>query len=754
MATTIKITVKSIKGNPIKGLTVKAYTPKEKAGFGKAKKTNANGEVALDTTQKVDFGKDAIFFRVFEGNRLLKTSEKVIGNKNVVLKINPVKLSMLSLPEKEIDKLVDKEIKKELQLRLTDYLYGSIVVQLKDKDNKGLKVLKEQISKLVEEEKFKKGDRQLSTILKKTINSLKKNSRTKVLVEHVVVPEEKEKQSLESFLRLGEAVNKSSWFSDKLKKEAFEKAAGLPFVKADKKEDFKTALDKSLTRDDLIKELIDKEIVAKEYKSKLELWLDASSVLGDHQLIENILKDGTIKTARDLVMLRSKPQEVKRKIVGWEDLIDEDNDLPINGNREDYISLLEDRIAARYPYAFMMDRLVQGDFVDKKNKEQEKRVYKYFNTEKDKHKAVLEGFFNDFPDMDLQKTDLLKNTFYYSKKGGEWKKRKRNSKKINGEINKHLLAMQRIFSLAPTYPLAAAMLKAGFYAAADVSKVPMKELRKRMQAVGVNTEMAQQSIVRLKARAERSVSQTMYLLGNAHALFSNQYTSTNVDITNGVRQELQKELERIPGYEDHFGPQNYCKCAHCQSIFSPGAYFVDLMQYIKWAVEYNGNNNVLPLKARRNDLWEIAINCENAHKEIPYLEVVNEVLEKYAQGLITKGLEILKRNPPQGLKLANLNLYLSRLVADKNITLGNIKDTDVNIFRAIAYHETEAFSSFSLLQPTNLFLEASKLILGHFDLTLFDISEISDTVFDENKTRLYLGITKEEVMQTYEDYEL
>ena len=153
MATTIKITVKSIKGNPIKGLTVKAYTPKEKAGFGKAKKTNANGEVALDTTQKVDFGKDAIFFRVFEGNRLLKTSEKVIGNKNVVLKINPVKLSMLSLPEKEIDKLVDKEIKKELQLRLTDYLYGSIVVQLKDKDNKGLKVLKEQISKLVEEEK-------------------------------------------------------------------------------------------------------------------------------------------------------------------------------------------------------------------------------------------------------------------------------------------------------------------------------------------------------------------------------------------------------------------------------------------------------------------------------------------------------------------------------------------------------------------------------------------------------------------------
>lgn len=743
METTINIKVSTLGKNAIEGLEIQAFSIKGK--IGQAEKTNSQGDVSLKPLLET-IQKNTVFLKLYDSKRLIKTTEKLSAKelKGAVkrIQLNANKLSLLSLPED--DKLY-KVLIKDLQTRLTDYLYASVVAQLKKKEKKGkeLKALREEISKLVEKEDLKKSKRQLSTILKETIKGLKKNPATKVLVEDVVVPEKQEKQSLGSFLRLGEAVNNNSWFRDKLKKEALSKVAELPFVKVRKREEFKAVLSEFLTKEATIKKLIDDKIVTKTNKNKLALWLDVSPILGDDlQLTKKILEDDTIKAARDLVTIRSKPQAGRKIKISWKNLIVKGDDLPITGREEDYIKILEDRIAARYPYAFMMDRLVQGDFVDKKNKEQEEQAYKYLKT--DEHKAELKSFFEDFPDMDLQKIDLLTTTFFYRKKEKKWKRKKRTTKKINGQVNKHLLAMQRIFKVAPTYPLAAAMLKAGFHSAADVSNVPMKELRKRMQAVGVNTEIAQQNIVRLKARTERSVSQMMHWLGNAHALSYSRYADTNVDVTKTVRQELQKELAQIPGYEDHFGPQNYCKCAHCQSIYSPGAYFVDLMQYIKWAVEYNGDNNALRLKTRRNDLWEIPINCKNAHKEIPYLEVVNGVLEKYAQGLITKGLETLKRNPPQGLKLANLNLYLSRLVADKNITLRNIKGPDVNIFRAIAYHETELFSSFSLLQPTNLFLEASKLILGHFDLTLFDISEISDTVFDENKTRLYLGITKEE----------
>ena len=37
---------------------------------------------------------------------------------------------------------------------------------------------------------------------------------------------------------------------------------------------------------------------------------------------------------------------------------------------------------------------------------------------------------------------------------------------------------------------------------------------------------------------------------------------------------------QFEGYDALFGPQDYCKCNHCQSIISPAAYFVDLMDFL------------------------------------------------------------------------------------------------------------------------------------------------------------------------------
>ena len=94
-------------------------------------------------------------------------------------------------------------------------------------------------------------------------------------------------------------------------------------------------------------------------------------------------------------------------------------------------------------------------------------------------------------------------------------------------------------------------------------------------------------------------------------------------------------LQDLPGYSELFGPQNYCKCPHCQSIFGPAAYFVDLMRFIDKKISRrnfinpNLSNHPAYLRNRRADLWSLQLTCENTDTPVRYIEIVNEVLERY-----------------------------------------------------------------------------------------------------------------------------
>ncbi|MBK8887569.1 MAG: hypothetical protein IPN46_13930 [Saprospiraceae bacterium] len=111
--------------------------------------------------------------------------------------------------------------------------------------------------------------------------------------------------------------------------------------------------------------------------------------------------------------------------------------------------------------------------------------------------------------------------------------------------------------------------------------------------------------------------------------------------TNQVRQAdpLGKDGGVTISYEILFGSADYCECGHCNSIYSPSAYFVELLQYIR-------NNNLDPdnlntgklgylgtplehLFARRPDLKCLDLTCENAFTILPYIDLANEVMESY-----------------------------------------------------------------------------------------------------------------------------
>ncbi len=98
---------------------------------------------------------------------------------------------------------------------------------------------------------------------------------------------------------------------------------------------------------------------------------------------------------------------------------------------------------------------------------------------------------------------------------------------------------------------------------------------------------------------------------------------------NNAGADLVDYFRSIPGFNDLFALPTFCDCEHCKSMFGPAAYFVDLMRFVD--LNITGTNAGIPaglsLKERRPDLWRIPLDCENTTREIPYLDIVNEVLE-------------------------------------------------------------------------------------------------------------------------------
>lgn len=82
-------------------------------------------------------------------------------------------------------------------------------------------------------------------------------------------------------------------------------------------------------------------------------------------------------------------------------------------------------------------------------------------------------------------------------------------------------------------------------------------------------------------------------------------------------------------------------CDDCLSVTSPAAYFVDLLQQLKRAVFTDAKKNSTTLLAvllqRRPDLGNLKLSCANTKKLIPYVDLVNEVLESVVSNYYVHG---------------------------------------------------------------------------------------------------------------------
>jgi hypothetical protein len=109
---------------------------------------------------------------------------------------------------------------------------------------------------------------------------------------------------------------------------------------------------------------------------------------------------------------------------------------------------------------------------------------------------------------------------------------------------------------------------------------------------------------------------------------------------------MKQEYENLPGvfmsgikkdfpdYIDLFNDVNVKDSDEVRSVLSPGAYFVDLMK-LKDQYKTSGDHENDRIDSYRPDLYDITLDTDNTYGEIPFLDIVNEVLDRQIKTLNT-----------------------------------------------------------------------------------------------------------------------
>ena len=190
---------------------------------------------------------------------------------------------------------------------------------------------------------------------------------------------------------------------------------------------------------------------------------------------------------------------------------------------------------------------------------------------------------------------------------------------VLGELKSH----QRAFGITNDPLDAVTLLGAGYSSARAAATVPFEEFRANTGLPDMTAKKYHQEATQLLGDAALTMTTVVDAISGG---FDKIGLAGNIEL-----RPMYAHLNKLQGFADLFGNQDYCACEHCQSIFGPAAYFVDLMLFAEeQALKiFTGakKTHALNLKVRRPDLWKLELTCDNTNTLIPTLDIINEILE-------------------------------------------------------------------------------------------------------------------------------
>ncbi|HMH46001.1 MAG TPA: neuraminidase-like domain-containing protein, partial [Pyrinomonadaceae bacterium] len=232
----------------------------------------------------------------------------------------------------------------------------------------------------------------------------------------------------------------------------------------------------------------------------------------------------------------------------------------------------------------------------------------------------ISSFFEEHPDFDLQKSNI--DAFLREKK---------QSGAENDGMRRELKSAQRIFRMVPNYRKTTGLLKKDIHSAQGIAAIGETRFVKEIAPeVGLSRDEAKTVF----KKAEKTTAAAMLIAGEL------QDTIRTADIAALEMKTLAAKLQAVskdfPNLKTLFNLADVCACEHCRSVYSPAAYLVEVLEFLKHRSVVDlttgppttGKIAKDVLFERRPDLGDIDLGCENAETPLPYIDLVCELLEE------------------------------------------------------------------------------------------------------------------------------
>lgn len=211
-----------------------------------------------------------------------------------------------------------------------------------------------------------------------------------------------------------------------------------------------------------------------------------------------------------------------------------------------------------------------------------------------------------------------------------------NNIALDDTTKQDLKVVQRVHKLTTDSASGTALISEGLHSSSQIYFAGKSRLINSFKARGISDKLAIRAYEVSKMRYLQVLARLIEFrgetnLGTPAAIISQTFTA----------QEVEEAVGDIPNLETLFGSTDYCECEHCKSLYSPAAYFTDMLRFIsehdslvkKNASTYYNVKEIL--FQRRPDLGNIKLNCENTDTPLPYIDLVCEILENYVAPLQT-----------------------------------------------------------------------------------------------------------------------
>ena len=190
------------------------------------------------------------------------------------------------------------------------------------------------------------------------------------------------------------------------------------------------------------------------------------------------------------------------------------------------------------------------------------------------------------------------------------------------------------------------------------------------------------------------------------------YTIDNNAVLKQANMQMNAAMPISSTLEEILGEMDYCSCEHCRSWLSPAAYLVDLLQFLGDATS-TSPSPLDTLLHQRPDIAHLQLTCENTNTILPYIDLVNEVLEHFVvhDGSLTT---FEGHNIKEGARSEEL--------------LANPQFVEDSAYQRLTGRPVEDGSVGALLPPTtplpfHYALESFRLYFDHFEIPLHEVME-------------------------------